>query len=60
MTCVFQAVSCPLVQDLYLQEDESMLDLLCSPSELRTDILTWICCGYVSLNCPLTCPNILI
>ncbi|XP_037540354.1 HAUS augmin-like complex subunit 7 [Nematolebias whitei] len=40
-----QAVSCPLVQDLYLQEEESMLDLLCSPSELRTDILTWICCS---------------
>ncbi|XP_012732989.2 HAUS augmin-like complex subunit 7 isoform X1 [Fundulus heteroclitus] len=39
-----QALSCPLVQDLYLQEDESMLELLCRPSVLRTDILAWICC----------------
>uniref|UniRef100_A0A096MFG1 HAUS augmin-like complex, subunit 7 n=1 Tax=Poecilia formosa TaxID=48698 RepID=A0A096MFG1_POEFO len=38
-----QALSCPLVQDLYLQEEESMLELLCCPSALRTDILTWIC-----------------
>ncbi|MEQ2296717.1 hypothetical protein AMECASPLE_027408 [Ameca splendens] len=38
------ALSCPLVQDLYLQEDERMLELLCRPSVLRTDILTWICC----------------
>ncbi|KAM4736898.1 HAUS augmin-like complex subunit 7 [Anableps anableps] len=40
-----QTLSCPLVQDLYLQEEESMLELLCSPSVLRTDILTWICCS---------------
>ncbi|XP_017293879.1 HAUS augmin-like complex subunit 7 [Kryptolebias marmoratus] len=40
-----QASSCPLVEGLYLQEDDSMLELLCSPSELRTDILTWICCS---------------
>uniref|UniRef100_A0A3Q2ZSR6 HAUS augmin like complex subunit 7 n=1 Tax=Kryptolebias marmoratus TaxID=37003 RepID=A0A3Q2ZSR6_KRYMA len=39
------ASSCPLVEGLYLQEDDSMLELLCSPSELRTDILTWICCS---------------
>ncbi|XP_032420892.1 HAUS augmin-like complex subunit 7 [Xiphophorus hellerii] len=38
-----QALSCPLVQDLHLQEEESMLELLCRPSALRTDILTWIC-----------------
>ncbi|XP_014853709.1 PREDICTED: HAUS augmin-like complex subunit 7 isoform X1 [Poecilia mexicana] len=38
-----QVLSCPLVQDLYLQEEESMLELLCCPSALRTDILTWIC-----------------
>ncbi|PWA24265.1 hypothetical protein CCH79_00017932, partial [Gambusia affinis] len=38
-----QALSCPLVQDLHLQEEESMLELLCRPSPLRTDILTWIC-----------------
>ncbi|XP_061591548.1 HAUS augmin-like complex subunit 7 [Cololabis saira] len=38
-----QATSCPFVQDLYLQEADSMLQLLCSPSELRTDILAWIC-----------------
>ncbi|XP_038146396.1 HAUS augmin-like complex subunit 7 [Cyprinodon tularosa] len=39
-----QAVSCPLVEDLYLQEEESKLEMLCSPSILRTDILAWICC----------------
>uniref|UniRef100_A0A1A7ZTX0 HAUS augmin-like complex, subunit 7 n=1 Tax=Nothobranchius furzeri TaxID=105023 RepID=A0A1A7ZTX0_NOTFU len=38
-----QAAACPLVQGLYLKEDDSMLELLCSPSELRTDILAWIC-----------------
>ncbi|XP_072224068.1 HAUS augmin-like complex subunit 7 [Leuresthes tenuis] len=38
-----QVVSCPLVQDLYLKETDSMLQLLCTPSELRTDILAWIC-----------------
>ncbi|KAM6924343.1 HAUS augmin-like complex subunit 7 [Xenentodon cancila] len=38
-----QATSCPFVQGLYLQEADSMLQLLCSPSELRTDVLAWIC-----------------
>ncbi|XP_034551869.1 HAUS augmin-like complex subunit 7 [Notolabrus celidotus] len=38
-----QAVSCPLVEDLFLQETDSMLQLLCSPSQHRTDILAWIC-----------------
>lgn len=38
-----QAVSCPLVEGLYLQEEESMLQLLCSPSQHRTDLLAWIC-----------------
>uniref|UniRef100_A0A1A7XHV5 HAUS augmin-like complex, subunit 7 n=2 Tax=Iconisemion striatum TaxID=60296 RepID=A0A1A7XHV5_9TELE len=38
-----QAASCPVVQGLFLKEEESMLELLCSPSELRTDILAWIC-----------------
>ncbi|XP_034394020.1 HAUS augmin-like complex subunit 7 isoform X1 [Cyclopterus lumpus] len=38
-----QAVSCPLVEGLYLQEADGMLQLLCVPSQHRTDILAWIC-----------------
>ncbi|XP_032377955.1 HAUS augmin-like complex subunit 7 [Etheostoma spectabile] len=38
-----QAASCPLVEGLYLQEADSMLQLLCTPSQHRTDILAWIC-----------------
>ncbi|XP_042265305.1 HAUS augmin-like complex subunit 7 [Thunnus thynnus] len=38
-----QAASCPLVEGLHLQEADSMLQLLCTPSQHRTDILTWIC-----------------
>ncbi|KAM6982452.1 HAUS augmin-like complex subunit 7 [Tautogolabrus adspersus] len=38
-----QTVCCPLVDGLYLQEADSMLQLLCSPSQHRTDILAWIC-----------------
>uniref|UniRef100_I3JH65 HAUS augmin-like complex, subunit 7 n=1 Tax=Oreochromis niloticus TaxID=8128 RepID=I3JH65_ORENI len=38
-----EAASCPLVEGLYLQEADSMLQLLCSPSQHRTDILAWIC-----------------
>ncbi|KAL3063628.1 hypothetical protein OYC64_000043 [Pagothenia borchgrevinki] len=38
-----QAASCPLVKDLYLQEADSMLQLLCTPSQHRTGILSWIC-----------------
>ncbi|XP_074537919.1 HAUS augmin-like complex subunit 7 [Halichoeres trimaculatus] len=38
-----QTVSCPLVEGLFLQEADSMLQLLCSPSQHRTDILAWIC-----------------
>ncbi|XP_029911505.1 HAUS augmin-like complex subunit 7 [Myripristis murdjan] len=40
-----QAVSCPLVDGLYLQETDSMLELLCTPSQHRSDILAWICCS---------------
>ncbi|XP_070695769.1 HAUS augmin-like complex subunit 7 [Pempheris klunzingeri] len=40
---LLQAASCPLVDGLYLQEAESMLQLLCAPSQHRTDILAWIC-----------------
>ncbi|KAM9750725.1 HAUS augmin-like complex subunit 7 [Menidia menidia] len=40
---LLQVLSCPMVQDLYLKETDSMLQVLCSPSELRTDILAWIC-----------------
>ncbi|CAF90582.1 unnamed protein product [Tetraodon nigroviridis] len=39
-----QAVSCPLVEGVKLQDSESILQLLCAPSQHRTDILTWICC----------------
>ncbi|XP_026188684.1 HAUS augmin-like complex subunit 7 [Mastacembelus armatus] len=38
-----QAASCPFVEDLYLQEADTMLQLLCVPSQHRTDILAWIC-----------------
>ncbi|CAI5646830.1 unnamed protein product [Oreochromis niloticus] len=38
-----EAASCPLVEGLYLQEADSMLQLLCSTSQHRTDILAWIC-----------------
>ncbi|KAK2850959.1 hypothetical protein Q5P01_007235 [Channa striata] len=38
-----QAASCPLVEGLHLQEADSMLQLLCAPSQHRTDILAWIC-----------------
>ncbi|XP_073326404.1 HAUS augmin-like complex subunit 7 [Pagrus major] len=38
-----QAASCPLVEGLNLQEADSMLQLLCVPSQHRTDILAWIC-----------------
>ncbi|XP_053705873.1 HAUS augmin-like complex subunit 7 [Synchiropus splendidus] len=38
-----QAAACPYLERLNLQESVSMLELLCSPSELRTAILTWLC-----------------
>ncbi|XP_076598231.1 HAUS augmin-like complex subunit 7 [Chaetodon auriga] len=38
-----QAVSCPLVEGLDLKEADSMLELLCVPSQHRTNILAWIC-----------------
>ncbi|XP_030278733.1 HAUS augmin-like complex subunit 7 [Sparus aurata] len=38
-----QAATCPLLEGLNLQEADSMLQLLCVPSQLRTDILAWIC-----------------
>ncbi|XP_041802375.1 HAUS augmin-like complex subunit 7 [Chelmon rostratus] len=38
-----QAASCPLVEGLELQEADSMLELLCVPSQHRTNILKWIC-----------------
>ncbi|XP_070825659.1 HAUS augmin-like complex subunit 7 [Chaetodon trifascialis] len=38
-----QAASCPLVEGLGLKEADSMLELLCVPSQHRTDILAWIC-----------------
>ncbi|XP_034027956.1 HAUS augmin-like complex subunit 7 [Thalassophryne amazonica] len=38
-----QAALCPLVEGLHLHEADSMLQLLCAPSQHRTDILEWIC-----------------
>ncbi|XP_068452875.1 HAUS augmin-like complex subunit 7 isoform X2 [Clinocottus analis] len=38
-----QAACCPLVEGLYLQGSDSMQQLLCAPSQHRTDILAWIC-----------------
>uniref|UniRef100_A0A3P8TJF1 HAUS augmin-like complex, subunit 7 n=1 Tax=Amphiprion percula TaxID=161767 RepID=A0A3P8TJF1_AMPPE len=43
------AASCPLVEGLYLNDSDSMLQLLCAPSQLRTDILAWICTRYSTL-----------
>ncbi|CAL9703559.1 unnamed protein product [Knipowitschia caucasica] len=40
---LLQAASCPLMEGLFLQDEDSMLHLLCSPSQYRTDILAWIC-----------------
>ncbi|XP_072306362.1 HAUS augmin-like complex subunit 7 [Eucyclogobius newberryi] len=40
---LLQAASCPLLDGLFLQEEDSMLQLLCLPSQYRTDILAWIC-----------------
>ncbi|KAF3859911.1 hypothetical protein F7725_000166 [Dissostichus mawsoni] len=44
-TCLCYTAGCvlPLVEGLYLQEADSMLQLLCTPSQHRTDILAWIC-----------------
>ncbi|XP_077368075.1 HAUS augmin-like complex subunit 7 isoform X2 [Festucalex cinctus] len=39
------ALPCPLLEGVYLQESDDMLQLLCTPSQLRTAILTWICCS---------------
>nr|XP_057908245.1 HAUS augmin-like complex subunit 7 [Doryrhamphus excisus] len=39
------AAHCPLLEDGCLQDSEDMLQLLCTPSQFRTDILTWICCS---------------
>uniref|UniRef100_A0AAY4CS77 HAUS augmin-like complex subunit 7 n=1 Tax=Denticeps clupeoides TaxID=299321 RepID=A0AAY4CS77_9TELE len=38
-----QGLGCPLVDDLFLTEADSIQELLCSPSTHRTDILKWIC-----------------
>ncbi|XP_061129175.1 HAUS augmin-like complex subunit 7 isoform X1 [Syngnathus typhle] len=39
------AMPCPLLECVYIEESEDMLQLLCTPSQLRTDILTWVCCS---------------
>ncbi|XP_061697651.1 HAUS augmin-like complex subunit 7 [Syngnathoides biaculeatus] len=39
-----QAVPCPLLEGVYMEESDDVLQLLCTPSQLRTDILCWICC----------------
>ncbi|XP_057685655.1 HAUS augmin-like complex subunit 7 [Corythoichthys intestinalis] len=36
---------CPLLKDVFTYNSEDMLHLLCTPSQLRTEILTWICCS---------------
>uniref|UniRef100_A0A4W6DV73 Uncharacterized protein n=1 Tax=Lates calcarifer TaxID=8187 RepID=A0A4W6DV73_LATCA len=41
------AASCPFVEGLNLQEADSMLQLLCTPSHHRTDILAWICTDFL-------------
>uniref|UniRef100_A0AAX7TCP8 Uncharacterized protein n=1 Tax=Astatotilapia calliptera TaxID=8154 RepID=A0AAX7TCP8_ASTCA len=46
------AASCPLVEGLYLQEADSMLQLLCAPSQHRTDIL--LCTESTRCFCCLT------
>ncbi|XP_028669411.1 HAUS augmin-like complex subunit 7 isoform X1 [Erpetoichthys calabaricus] len=38
-----QRLGCPLVEGLFLKETESMLELLCTPSNHRLEILMWIC-----------------
>ncbi|XP_077573524.1 HAUS augmin-like complex subunit 7 [Stigmatopora nigra] len=37
--------SCPLLKDVFTFNSEDKLHLLCTPSQLRTEILTWICCS---------------
>ncbi|KAJ8251744.1 hypothetical protein GJAV_G00224970 [Gymnothorax javanicus] len=38
-----QGLGCPLVEGLFLQDADSMKNLLTTPSLHRTDILKWIC-----------------
>ncbi|XP_019746999.1 HAUS augmin-like complex subunit 7 isoform X2 [Hippocampus comes] len=38
------AVPCPVLEGVCMEESEDILQLLCTPSQLRTDILTWMCC----------------
>ncbi|KAJ8345550.1 hypothetical protein SKAU_G00297430 [Synaphobranchus kaupii] len=38
-----QGLGCPLVEGLFLQDADSMKELLCTSSLHRTDILKWIC-----------------
>ncbi|XP_076839884.1 HAUS augmin-like complex subunit 7 [Brachyhypopomus gauderio] len=38
-----QSAGCPLVDGLFLREADSMLDLLCKPSQHRMDVLKWMC-----------------
>lgn len=33
-----------MVEHLYLRDSDSELQLLCTPSQLRTEILAWMCC----------------
>uniref|UniRef100_A0A8C5DTC4 Uncharacterized protein n=1 Tax=Gouania willdenowi TaxID=441366 RepID=A0A8C5DTC4_GOUWI len=43
ISMLIDAASCPLVEDLYLQDADDMLQLLVAPSQRRTHILAWIC-----------------
>ncbi|XP_077469900.1 HAUS augmin-like complex subunit 7 [Stigmatopora argus] len=36
---------CPLLKDVFTFNSEDTLHLLCTPSQFRTEILTWICCS---------------